>query len=75
MIRVWKVIIYRMRRFSLERSEWEKSNAVKITLRTTVIQYFIPGEPNNHIKVMILRLEWYKNTKKNVQASRTHKIS
>ena len=27
----------------------------------SVIQYFIPREPNNHIKVMILRLEWYKH--------------
>ena len=61
MIRVWKVIIYRIRRFSHERSEWEKSNAVKIPLRTSVIQYFIPREPNNHIKVMILRLERYNS--------------
>ena len=22
--------------------------------------FFIPREPNNHIKVMILRIEWYK---------------
>ena len=24
------------------------------------IQYFIPQEPNNHIKVMIFSLEWYE---------------
>ena len=65
MIRVCKVIIYRMRCFSHERSEWEKSNAVKITFHTSVIQYFISREPNNYIKVMILRLEWYKNIKCN----------
>ena len=28
--------------------------------RAKRVQYFIPREPNNHIKVMILRLEWYK---------------
>ena len=50
-----------MRRFSHERSECEKSHEVKIFLRTSFESYFIPREPNNHIKVMILRLEWYKH--------------
>ena len=37
-----------------------KSHELKIFLRTSFESYFIPREPNNHIKVMILRLEWYK---------------
>ena len=36
------------------------SHELKIFLRTSFEPYFIPREPNNHIKVMILRLEWYK---------------
>ena len=38
------------------------SHELKIFLRTSFEPYFIPREPNNHIKVMILRLEWYKIT-------------
>ena len=56
---MWKVIIYLMRRFSHELSENEKSNAVKITLYTSDIQYFIPRELKNHVKVAIFRLEWH----------------
>ena len=37
------------------------SHEIKIFLRTSFEPYFIPREPNNHIKVMILRLEWYKS--------------
>ena len=40
----------------------EKSHKVKILLRINFEPYFIPREPNNHIKVVILRLEWYKST-------------
>ena len=36
------------------------SHEVKILLRTSFEPYFIPREPNNHTKVMILMLEWYK---------------
>ena len=53
-----------MWRFSHERSECERSHEVKIPLRTSFEPYFIPREPNKHIKVMILRLEWYKRTKR-----------
>ena len=38
------------------------SHELKIFLRTSFEPYLIPREPNNHIKVMILRLEWYKVT-------------
>ena len=38
----------------------EKSHEVKIFLHISFEPYFILREPNNHIKVMILRLEWYK---------------
>ena len=31
-----------------------------VTFFARVSAYFIPRESNNHIKVMILRLEWYK---------------
>ena len=38
----------------------ETSHELKIFLRISFEQYFMPREPNNHIKVMILRLEWHK---------------
>ena len=40
------------------RAKREKSHEVKIFLRTSFEPYLIPRELNNHIKVMILKLDW-----------------
>ena len=50
------------------------SHELKIFLRTSFEPYFIPREPNNHIKVMILRLEWYKFSSEYIKKLETHAI-
>ena len=46
--------------FFHERSEWEKSNAVKISLHTSFIRYFLPRELKNHVNVPIFKFDWFE---------------